>query len=122
MAKIGRNKRLYNGKNKKEVAAEAFQVLGSNASLAKVNGYFRKHYKLPRCEKSMYWAAKSKAKANESLEADELVAIDEPGPTTQAAPSQSPFDLLLQVKALAAAAGGYDALERLIGLIKALKE
>ncbi len=49
------------GKLKREIADEAFHHLGATASVQQVDDYFRKYYKLPHCERSMYASAKRRA-------------------------------------------------------------
>lgn len=51
----------FKGKLKREIADEAFAALGKEATVLQVDEYFRKKYKLPHCERSMYAAAKRRA-------------------------------------------------------------
>ena len=53
---------LYDGKTKREIAEEAFKILGSEASRPQVNRYFRDNYGIPSCETSMYYSARGVAK------------------------------------------------------------
>ena len=53
------------GKLKREIADEAFVILGKSATVYQVDQYFRKHYSLPHCERSMYGAAKRRAEGKQ---------------------------------------------------------
>lgn len=49
------------GKFKRDIAREAFKKLGPNATVIQIDAYFKKNYKLPFCERSMYWRYKREA-------------------------------------------------------------
>jgi hypothetical protein len=50
--------RRYKGKLKRQIADEE---LGPKATVPQVDAYFRKHYNLSHCERSMFAAAKRRA-------------------------------------------------------------
>lgn len=104
----------FNGKLKKEIADEAFAKLGVEATIQQVDAHFRR-YKLPHCERSMYWAARRRAEGKP-------VPVRRRYPRKQDSALDSAFDLLLRVKQLVVEAGGFDALEENIGHLKRLQE
>jgi len=61
--------KLFKGKQKSEIAAEAFAKLGADATQEQVNRYFQRHYGLDRCEQSMYYNAKRMAQGQPSYTA-----------------------------------------------------
>ena len=61
--------KLYKGKQKSEIADEAFSKLGKDATREQVDRYFQRHYGLPRCEESMYYNAKRVAHGQASYTA-----------------------------------------------------
>ena len=50
----------FRGKLKREIADEAFEKHGPEATIQQVDAHF-KRYGLPYCERSMYWAARRRA-------------------------------------------------------------
>jgi hypothetical protein len=61
--------KLYKGKQKSEIATEAFDKLGKDATQEQVSRYFQRHYGLSGCEQSMYYNAKRMAQGQPSYTA-----------------------------------------------------
>lgn len=98
----------FKGKLKKEIAADAFAELGTEATIQQVDVRFRK-YGLPHCERSMYWAARRRAEGKRA-------------PVRKRYPNhKSRFDLLIRVNQLVVEAGGIEPLEEIIGILKRLR-
>jgi hypothetical protein len=105
--------RRYKGKFKKQIALEAFEKLGSEATIQQVDAYFLKHYGIRHCERSMYCAAKRVAQGQPPLpprryrrNKDEQVVV------------ANLADVVARVKQLAHELGGYAQLEELISVLK----
>jgi hypothetical protein len=103
--------RRFKGKLKREIASEAFQELGANATVQQVDKYFRTKYGLPFCERSMYGAAKR-------------IAEGKPPPVRRSYRRYREEDLkdivgvIVRVKQLAYDVGGFDVLEELVRAVK----
>ncbi len=100
----------FKGKLKREIAAEAFEKIGKDATVQQVDEYFRKHYGLPFCERSMYAVAKR-------------VANGKPRPMIRRYQrvSEKRADIvgvIARLKQLAYDAGGWDELEELIKVMR----
>jgi hypothetical protein len=98
----------FKGKLKKEIAAEAFEVLGPDATLNQIDIYFQKNYKLPFCERSMYQVYKRLAQGKQ-------VPKRKRYPRTK---ENTMISVIRRVRELANELGGYEALEDLINVIK----
>jgi len=97
------------GKLKREIADEAFSKLGKAATVLQVDQYFRKHYSLPHCERSMYAAAKR-------------LANGQPRPLPRRyrryKDQQDVVDCVIRATQLAHDIGGWEKLEDLIRVLK----
>jgi len=99
----------YNGKLKRDIANEAFAKIGVKATVQEVDEYFRKHYKIPFCERSMYAVAKRKAEGKPSLPPRQYRRNKE---------DVNFVEIVAQVKQAAVALGGWEELEELIKVLK----
>ncbi len=98
----------FNGKLKREIADEAFVQLGKTATVQQVDDYFRKFYKLPFCERSMYGAAKRKAEGKPV-----------PRRLRYARYKQTKIASIIdRIKQLASDLGGWEELEEIIEVLK----
>ena len=97
----------HKGKLKREIADEAFRELGPDATVRQVDAYFKKHYKIDGCERSMYAAAKRRA-------------LGKPGPVPRRYRREKPdlLDIVVQTKRLANDVGGWDKLIELINVLR----
>lgn len=104
--------KLYKGKQKSEIADEAFSKLGKDATREQVDRYFQRHYGLPRCEESMYYNAKRVAHGQESYTAQRKKGTQATAPkTTQEKQEQTvpPTPKLHEEPALAGSMSKKDA-------------
>jgi hypothetical protein len=96
----------FKGKLKRDIADEAFSKIGPNA-IAQVDAYFQKHYKISHCERSMYQAAKRRAKGK-------------PGPVKRryrATDRKDIAGIVARIRQLAHDVGGYDQLTEIISAL-----
>jgi hypothetical protein len=98
----------FKGKNKKEIAAEAFSNFGKKATVQQVDEHFRK-YGLPHCERSMYMTARREAEGRPALPRRLYPRYKT---------DKHIVGLVVRTKQLAAEMGGYDVLEELINALR----
>lgn len=103
------------GKYKRDIAREAFQKLGPNATIPQIDAYFQKNYKLQFCERSMYWRYKREA---EGIPLAPLRRFPK-STVKKTCNSKDIPDLIARAKHLAHDVGGWD---KLIDLIQVLQE
>lgn len=97
------------GKLKREIADEAFAKLGKSATVFQVDEYFRRHYDLPHCERSMYAAAKRRAEGKPAPLPRRYRRYRE---------QTDPVDVVVRATQLAHDLGGWEKLEVLIRVLK----
>lgn len=100
----------HQGKLKRDIADEAFQKLGKDASVQQVDDYFRKHYGLPHCERSMFARAKRKAHGKPPTLPRRYRRNKEEGVDI--------VDVVKTTIQMAHDLGGWDQLEQLIQILK----
>lgn len=98
----------FKDKTKREIADEAFAKYGKEATRQQLDEHFRT-YKLPYCERSMYTAAKRRANGRPELPRRMYPRYRE---------KKDVLDIVARVKQLAADVGGYEALEKLINILR----
>ncbi len=99
----------FKGKLKREIADEAFQKIGPDATVAQVDAYFKKHYKIPTCERSMFAAAKRRANGKPS---------PLPRRYRRNASEVDVLDVIVRAKQLALDLGSWDKLIELASILK----
>jgi hypothetical protein len=99
----------FKGKNKRQIAEEAFAWLGKTATIQQVDEYFRNYYQLPFCERSMYSAVRRKALGKPTPVRRRYPPDKKPAPVAE---------LVIRVTEVANAAGGWDELIELINVLR----
>jgi hypothetical protein len=101
------------GKFKRDIAREAFKKLGPNATVIQIDAYFKKNYKLPFCERSMYWRYKREAQGIP------LAPLRRYPKTAKKMYKANDLpDLIARIKHLAHDVGGWDKLTDLIQVLQ----
>lgn len=98
------------GKLKRDIADEAFKKLGKNATIQQVDAYFKRHYGIAHCERSMWSAARRRAQGKIS-----------PPPRRYRRHKRGPVDvadIVGRARQLAYELGGYDKLEELAASLR----
>ena len=101
--------RRFKGELKRDIATKAFQEIGVEATIQQVDAYFKK-YGLPNCERSMYAAARRKAKGRPSAIPRRYRRNNED--------KKDVIGIVVRTQQLAADVGSYDNLEELIRLLR----
>ncbi len=99
----------FKGKLKREIAKEAFQKLGAQATIQEVDNYFSAKYGIVNCERSMFLAERRVAQGKVPPVRRRYRQSNE---------NKDIIGLIARVKQLAYDIGGYDKLEELISVLK----